>query len=161
MSILSKFSHKKSEGLEKSEEVRVQETVQAEIVENVKKAENTAEVKVEDRTVTEEPDRKSQEQKKESNFKKGTDFENYALSLFPEKNFSMIQRAISFDPASGRRMEGCLNPDFKLRDKHLIFLSLITYGYSHPLKKTARTTGILKQQPHYSIQHVILRCIRQ
>src|SRR5699024_12022004 len=46
---------------------------------------------------------------------------------------------------------------FRSRDKHLIFLSLITYGYSHPLKKTARTTGILKQQPHYSIQHVILR----
>ena len=56
MSILDKFSRKKSD---------------YEITEE----------KVEEKIVTEE---QLQEQKKEENIKKGTDFENYILSLFPE-----------------------------------------------------------------------------
>lgn len=106
MSILDKFSRKKSD------EVKVQEE------------------KVEENVVTEE---QLQEQKKEENFKKGTDFENYVLSLFPENAFSMIQRAISFDPVSGRRLEGCLNPDFKLRDKQTGSIFWVECKYrSHP-----------------------------
>ncbi|AGN27110.1 hypothetical protein [Candidatus Methanomassiliicoccus intestinalis] len=100
MSIFDKFSRKKSDS-EKSEEIKVQEEKVEELLE--------------EKTATEN---ESNEQKKEGNYKKGTDFENYALSLFPEDAFSMVQRAISFDPLTGRRMEGCLNPDFKLRDKN-------------------------------------------
>lgn len=110
MSILDKFSRKKSD------EVPIQNKVQEE--------------KVEGKVVTEE---QLQEQKKEENIKKGTDFENYVLSLFPENNFSMIQRAISFDPLTGRRLEGCLNPDFKLRDKQTGSIFWVECKYrSHP-----------------------------